>query len=157
MAGILILAALVVGVTICVAIGYIVFLQPNPDSNVPDLPSSDAAVEPPSDETSSSGEPPLKGTRAERLDSAIRPKEEKMKILPQVLFWLGLISIPFAWLVWYFGPQVEVLRPIFASISDPALRAALQEAHAERLGIWVSVWPVTLLILSQILQKKMQG
>jgi len=26
-----------------------------------------------------------------------------MKQLPQVLFWLGLISIPFAWLVWYVG------------------------------------------------------
>ena len=36
----LVLAALVVGITVCVAIGYIVFLQPNPDSNVPDLPPS---------------------------------------------------------------------------------------------------------------------
>src|SRR6266536_5651025 len=89
--------------------------------------------------------------------SATRPKEEKMKMVPQVLFWLGLISIPFAWLVWYFGPQLEVLRPVLASISDPALRAALQEAHAERLGIWVGVWPVSLLVLSQILEKKMQG
>ena len=80
-----------------------------------------------------------------------------MKALPQVLFWLGLISVPFAWLVWYIGPQFEVLRPVLASISDPALRAALQEAHAERLGIWVSVWPVSLLVLSQILEKKMQG
>jgi hypothetical protein len=43
----LILAALVVGITICVAIGYIVFLQPNPESNVPDLPPSDAVVETP--------------------------------------------------------------------------------------------------------------
>ena len=49
----LILAALVVGITICVAIGYIVFLQPNPESNVPDLPPSDAVVETPPDETSS--------------------------------------------------------------------------------------------------------
>jgi len=80
-----------------------------------------------------------------------------MKTLPQVLFWLGLVSIPLAWLVWYIGPQLEVLRPVFASISDPALRAALQEAHAERLGIWVGVWPVTLLVLSQILEKKMHG
>jgi hypothetical protein len=31
--------------------------------------------------------------------------EEKMKLLPQVLFWLGIISIPLAWLVWYFGPE----------------------------------------------------
>src|ERR1700730_4195793 len=49
----LILAALVVGITICVAIGYIVFFQPNPESNVPDLPPSDAVVEAPPDETSS--------------------------------------------------------------------------------------------------------
>jgi uncharacterized membrane protein (DUF106 family) len=76
-----------------------------------------------------------------------------MKMLPQVLFWLGLISIPFAWLVWYFGPQLE---PHGQSL-PVALRAALQEAHAERLGIWVSVWPVSLLVLSQILEKKMQG
>src|SRR5215472_10114576 len=89
-------------------------------------------------------------------DSATHPKEEKMKQLPQVLFWLGLISIPFAWLVWYVGPQMEMVRPVLASISDPALRAALQEAHAERLGLWVAVWPVTLLVLSQILETKVQ-
>jgi hypothetical protein len=83
--------------------------------------------------------------------------EEKMKMLPQVLFWLGLISAPFAWLVWYFGPPLEIIRPVFANISDPALRAVLQEAHAERLGLWVAVWPVSFLVLSQILEKKMQG
>ena len=48
----LVLAGLVVGITVCVAIGYIVFLQPNPDSNVPDLPPSDAGETRP-DETSS--------------------------------------------------------------------------------------------------------
>src|SRR6266542_4448817 len=79
-----------------------------------------------------------------------------MKMLPQVLFWLGLISVPFAWLVWYFGPEIEIIRPVLANINDPALRAALQEAHAERLGIWVAVWPVSLLVMSQILEKKMQ-
>ena len=73
------------------------------------------------------------------------------------LFWLGLISVPFAWLVWYFGSEIEIIRPVLASISDPALRAALQAAHAERLGIWVAVWPVSFLVLSQILEKKMQG
>jgi endonuclease YncB( thermonuclease family) len=51
---------------------------------------------------------------------------------------------------------MEMVRPVLASISDPALRAALQEAHAERLGIWVAVWPVTLLVLSQILETKIQ-
>src|SRR5262245_53296683 len=49
----LVLAGLVVGITVCVAIGYIVFLQPNPDSNVPNLPPSDTMVETPPDETSS--------------------------------------------------------------------------------------------------------
>jgi len=80
-----------------------------------------------------------------------------MKTLPQALFWLGLISVPFAWLVWYFGPQMEIIRPVLANISDPALRAALQEAHAERLGIWVAVWPVSFLVLSHILENKMRG
>ena len=80
-----------------------------------------------------------------------------MKMLPQVLFWLGLIAVPFAWLVWYLGPGIEVTRPVLAGISDPALGAALQEAHAERLGLWVAVWPVSFLVLSQILEKKLQG
>ena len=80
-----------------------------------------------------------------------------MKMLTQVLFWLGLIFIPLDWLIWYFGPGIEIIRPVLASINDPALRAALQEAHAERLGIWVAVWPVSFLVLSQILEKKMQG
>ena len=80
-----------------------------------------------------------------------------MKLLPQVLFWLGIISIPLAWLIWYFGPELEPMRPVLSGVADPALRAVLQEAHAERLGIWAGVWPVTLLVLSQILEKKMQG
>ncbi len=80
-----------------------------------------------------------------------------MKWLPQALFWLGLISVPFAWLVWYFGPEIVIPKPAFADISDPALRAALQAAHAERLATWVAIWPVSFLVLSQILEKKMQG
>ena len=42
-----------------------------------------------------------------------------MKMLPQVLFWLGLIIVPLSWLVWYFGPHMEMVRPVLASISDP--------------------------------------
>ena len=80
-----------------------------------------------------------------------------MKMLPQVLFWLGIIAIPLSWLLWYFGPGIEIVRPVLSSIDDPALRAVLQEAHAERLGIWVGLWPVTLLVLSHILEKKAQG
>ena len=79
-----------------------------------------------------------------------------MFTLPQFLFGLGLITIPLAWLLWYVGPDIELVRPILSGIDDPALRAALQEAHAERLGIWASIWPVTLLVLSYILEKKAQ-
>ena len=76
-----------------------------------------------------------------------------MKSLPQVLFWLGIISIPLAWLIWYLGPVFEPMRPVLSGVNDPALRAVLQEAHAERLGIWVAIWPVTLLVLSFMIEK----
>lgn len=77
-----------------------------------------------------------------------------MKTTSQVLFWLGIACIPLAWLVWYMGPQLEFARYVMADVADPALKAALQEAHAERLGLWVAVWPVTLLVLSSILERK---
>ncbi len=79
-----------------------------------------------------------------------------MKTLPQVLFWLGIACVPLAWLLWYFGPAMELVRPVLSGIDDPALRAVLQEAHAERLGIWIGIWPVTLLVLSSIVEKKVQ-
>ncbi len=79
-----------------------------------------------------------------------------MKTLPQVLFWLGIISIPLAWLLWYFGPGFELIRPVLSGIDDPALRAVLQEAHAERLGIWVGIWPVTLMVLSFLVEQKVK-
>jgi hypothetical protein len=79
-----------------------------------------------------------------------------MKTLPQVLFWLGILSVPLAWLLWYFGPGIELVRPVLNGIDDPALRAVLKEAHAERLGMWVGIWPVTLLVLSYIVEKKVQ-
>tara|TARA_B100000315_G_scaffold247199_1_gene275611 strand:+ start:787 stop:1011 length:225 start_codon:yes stop_codon:yes gene_type:complete len=73
-----------------------------------------------------------------------------------MLFWLGIVSIPLAWLVWYFGPEMELIRLVLSDIADPALKAVLQEAHAERLGIWVGIWPVTLLVLSSALEKRVQ-
>ncbi len=79
-----------------------------------------------------------------------------MKMLPQVLFWLGIISIPLTWIVWYFGPQIELVRPVLSGVDDPALRAVLQEAHGERLGIFVALWPITLLVLSQLVEKRVQ-
>ncbi len=79
-----------------------------------------------------------------------------MKMLPQVLFWLGIASIPLAWILWYVGPELEPVRQVLSGIDDAALRAVLQEAHAERLGIWVGIWPVTLLVLSQAVEKWVQ-
>lgn len=77
-----------------------------------------------------------------------------MKTLGQVLFWLGVLSIPLSWLMWFFGGEVEVGKRVLGDIADLGLRAALQEAHAERWGLFVAVWPVTLLVLSVILEKK---
>ena len=77
-----------------------------------------------------------------------------MKLLSQILFWTGIVSIPLSWLMWYFGPEIEIGRQVVSNIDDPALRAVLMEAHAERWGIFVATWPVTLLALSYILEKK---
>ncbi len=80
--------------------------------------------------------------------------EEKMKKAAQILFWLGILSIPLSWLMWYLGPEIEIGRQIMNDVADPALRAALEEAHAERWGLFVGLWPVTLLVLSYILERK---
>jgi len=77
-----------------------------------------------------------------------------MKALSCILFWAGVGSILLSWLMWYFGPDIEIGRRVLGDISDPALRAALKEAHAERLAIFVGLWPVTLLVLSFIIEKK---
>ena len=76
-----------------------------------------------------------------------------METLSPVALWVGLLSIPLSWLVWFFGPRLEIGRHVLDKISDPALKAALQEAHAERWGIFVGLWPMVLLVLSLILAK----
>ncbi|MFY9314016.1 MAG: hypothetical protein WAO95_00480 [Burkholderiales bacterium] len=80
-----------------------------------------------------------------------------MKTLSQIFFWLAILSIPLSWAMWYFGAELEVGRQVIAKIADPALKAAFMEAHAERWGIFVGLWPVTLLVLSDILEKKDAG
>jgi hypothetical protein len=79
-----------------------------------------------------------------------------MKMLPQVLFWLGIASIPLSWLVWYLGPEIELLRPVLDGIGDAALQEALREAHAERWGLFIGLWPVTLLVMSFVVEKRTQ-
>ena len=77
-----------------------------------------------------------------------------MKPLSQTLFWAGIISIPLSWMMWYFGAEIELGRQVMNSLQDPILKNILMEAHAERWGIFVGLWPVTLLVLSYILEKK---
>ncbi len=79
-----------------------------------------------------------------------------MRLLPKILFWLGMFCIPLSWLVWYLGPDMEILRPVLERISDPAMKAVLQEAHAERWGLFVGLWPVTLLATSITIEKYFQ-
>ena len=56
--------------------------------------------------------------------------------------------------MWHFGPEIEIGRQVISNIEDPILKSVLMEAHAERWGIFVGLWPVTLLVLSYILGKK---
>ena len=77
-----------------------------------------------------------------------------MKRLSQILFWLGIICIPLSWLMWYWGPQIEIGRRVISDITDTPLMTTLKAAHAERWGIFVGLWPVTLLTLSYIIEKK---
>ncbi len=80
-----------------------------------------------------------------------------MKLFAEVLFWFGLVSIPLSWAMWYFGTRIEIARHVLADIADPAMRAALKEAHAERWGIFIGLWPVTLLVLSYLIELKAVG
>jgi hypothetical protein len=91
-----------------------------------------------------------------------------MKLLSQILFWAGIASIPFSWLMWHLGANIELSftilessftplitgKDIISGIDDEALRIVLREAHAERWGIFVGLWPVTLMVLSYIIGKK---
>ena len=80
-----------------------------------------------------------------------------MKLFAEVLFWFGLVSIPLSWAMWYFGTRIEIARHVLTDIADPAMRAALKEAHAERWGIFIGLWPVTLLVLSYLIELKAVG
>jgi hypothetical protein len=55
------------------------------------------------------------------------------------------------------GPGLTPLlsgKELISNIDDEALRLVLREAHAERWGIFVGLWPVTLLVLSYIIGEK---
>jgi len=72
--------------------------------------------------------------------------------LSKVCFFGGIISIPLSVLIWFMAPNLS--GPQFSDIADTAMRLALESAHSERWGIFVGLWPATLLILSDILGRK---
>ena len=72
--------------------------------------------------------------------------------LSKFCFLFGLVSIPLSIALWFLAPNLSGAS--LDQIQDAALRAALASAHAERWGIFVGLWPATLLILSQILAEK---
>ena len=45
-----------------------------------------------------------------------------MKPLSQTLFWLGILSIPFSWMMWYFGTEIEIGTQVMKNLQDPILR-----------------------------------
>lgn len=69
----------------------------------------------------------------------------------QICFWAGLISVPLSIGMWFLAPDLSGVA--FDGIVDPVLREALKGAHSERWGIFVGLWPPTLLVLSLILSK----
>jgi putative ABC transport system substrate-binding protein len=55
------------------------------------------------------------------------------------------------------GPSADMVAAFRHGLTESGYSEGQNVLIAERLGIWVGVWPVSLLVLSQILEKKMQG
>jgi hypothetical protein len=72
--------------------------------------------------------------------------------LSKFCFVFGLVSIPLSVALWFLAPNLSGAS--LDQIQDVALRSALASAHSERWGIFVGLWPATLLILSRILSEK---
>ncbi len=72
--------------------------------------------------------------------------------LSKICFIFGLVSIPLSIALWFIAPNLTGAE--LNQIQDVALRSALASAHSERWGIFVGLWPATLLILSQILSAR---
>ena len=72
--------------------------------------------------------------------------------LSNLSFYFGIISIPLSIAAWLTAPDLS--GAVFVGITDPALRGAFAQAHAERWGIFVGLWAPTLLVLSVCLQSR---
>lgn len=74
-----------------------------------------------------------------------------MRTLASFLFWFGVVSIPLSILFWFIEPNFGGTE--FADIADPAMREAFEAASSQRLAIFVGLWPPTLFILSNLINK----
>jgi hypothetical protein len=75
-----------------------------------------------------------------------------MKILAQLCFIAGLLSIPLSVCMWIWGPELSATS--LSQIEDRAAQSSLIAAHKERWGIFVGLWAPTFLILSQVLESR---
>ena len=71
--------------------------------------------------------------------------------ISKICFFAGLLSIPLSVGIWFLSPCISTNA--FDLMQDVNLRKVLVEAHAERWGIFVGLWPATLLILSDVLSR----
>ena len=69
----------------------------------------------------------------------------------KVLFWAGLISVPLSIFIWFTAPN---LSGNFDAVADSGLRSAFTRLHADLWGVFVGLWPATLLMLSKITEEK---
>lgn len=74
-----------------------------------------------------------------------------MNNISKVLFWAGIVSVPLSIIIWFTAPN---LSGNFDSVVDSGTRAAFIRLHADLWGVFVGLWPATLLMLSKITEEK---
>lgn len=70
--------------------------------------------------------------------------------MQKILLFAGVLSIPASIAIWFLSPNLAGVQ--FDAIADTALRQALKDAHAERWGLFVGLWPATLISLSMAIK-----
>ena len=75
-----------------------------------------------------------------------------MNKLSDFCFYFGLVAILLSIGFWFLAPTLGSAP--YDNITDEALRLSFKAANSERWGIFVGLWPATLLILSRILKSK---
>jgi hypothetical protein len=64
----------------------------------------------------------------------------------KILYWAGIVSIPLSILIWFTAPNIS---GNFDAVTDAGMKAAFMRLHADLWGVFVGLWPATLLILSK--------